>query len=111
MGADTKRLYVGVMMLAVTACQSLSTPVPTEPPRVCLPAPRPEPLVMRPTPIKVISAGGINWFALDAKAYENLAANIQDMRKYLREQTAVIRHYEGCENGSLSDDSLGIGDR
>jgi len=40
------------------------------------------------------STGNVVFFAISAKGYENLAIGIGDLRRYIKEQQAIIGYYE-----------------
>lgn len=40
------------------------------------------------------NTGNIVFFAISAKGYENLALGIGDLRRYIKEQQAIIGYYE-----------------
>jgi len=42
------------------------------------------------------STGNVVFFAISAKGYENLAIGIGDLRRYIKEQNAIIGYYEGA---------------
>jgi hypothetical protein len=44
------------------------------------------------------STGNVVFFAISAKGYENLAIGIGDLRRYIKEQQAIIGYYEDALN-------------
>lgn len=101
---------VSVLMLLVflVAC---TKPESLERPSVLLPPSSPEPIVTRSVEFKVINAQtlesidtqSVSWYALNSKNYENLAYNMQEILRYLKQQQAVIEYYETTTNTSNTD--------
>lgn len=42
------------------------------------------------------STGNVVFFAISTKGYENLAIGIGDLRRYIKEQQAIIGYYESA---------------
>lgn len=62
----------------------------------------PAPINTKQVSFKVINSSTIDsidintnsWYAVNAKGYENLAYNMQEILRYVKEQRAVIEYYE-----------------
>lgn len=47
--------------------------------------------------------GSIAFIAFDVRYYENLSINLQEILRYLRQQTALIEYYEGLAQKDSDD--------
>jgi hypothetical protein len=97
-----------ILLAFLTAC---TKPESLDTSSIILPPPSPEPIVTRSVEFKVINAQTLesidtqstSWYALNSKNYENLAYNMQEILRYLKQQQAVIEYYETTTNTSNTD--------
>jgi hypothetical protein len=47
-----------------------------------------------------LSTGNVVFFSITPKGYENLSIGIGDLRRYIKEQQAIITYYEESVNAS-----------
>jgi hypothetical protein len=47
-------------------------------------------------PSVIEDANGIKWVGITPRQYENLSNNLQDMLRYIRNQTSIIQYYRQC---------------
>lgn len=73
--------------------------------------PDPVEIVTKSVEFKVINSSTIgnididstSWYALDANNYENLAYNMQEILRYLKQQKNVIDYYKEVTSTSIAD--------
>ena len=65
---------------------------------VCVNPPKADPVIMREVSPLIIkdSSSDLIFVGILPKEYENLASNIQEMLKHIRQQNAIIEYYKGC---------------
>lgn len=99
-----------IALILLTACsntdslKSMNTDIviaPTEP----------QPITTKPVEFKVINRSTLgsidldskSWYAVDSHSYENLAYNMQDILRYLKQQNAVIEYYKKVYSDNSSN--------
>lgn len=91
-------------ILALVGCTEFKE---TNPSDFSIPPTDPTPISTKPVEFTVINNSTISnidlantsWYALNAQGYENLAYNMQEILRYLKQQNAVVEYYE---NQSIS---------
>ena len=100
-------LKVLISLLVLTSCTS----EPYKPSTILIEPPQTEPIITRPVEFKVINTSTakslnldeVSWYGLNAKNYENLAYNMQEILRYLKQQNAVIAYYKKSSSTSNID--------
>lgn len=93
-----------VCLLILVGCSNARE---TAPMNISIPPTDPSPISTKPVEFTVINSDTVgsidldstSWYALNAQGYENLAYNMQDILRYVKQQNAVIDYYE---NQSIS---------
>lgn len=86
-------------VLALVGCTNIKEDNPVS---VVIPPTDPTPISTKPVEFTVINNSTISnidldstsWYALNAQGYENLAYNMQEILRYLKQQKAVVEYYE-----------------
>lgn len=95
-------LKVLISLLVLSGCGST---VPRDSSILIKPT-QPEPIITKEVEFKVINSttvdslniDTVSWYGLNANNYENLAYNMQEILRYLKQQKAVITYYENLNN-------------
>ena len=101
------KILAASSIVLISACDNnaeTQSSVLLEPPDV-------EPINTKPVNFKVINNKTISqldiqnksWYSLDAQNYENLAYNMQEILRYLKQQQATITYYRRISSGPNKD--------
>jgi hypothetical protein len=100
------RLIISVLVLAaLIGCSNTQNEILVEPVKTTIAivkAAKPGPVQLKPVEFIVVTKDNSTkmdkervWYAFTVASYENLAFNIQEMLRVIREQKAAIKYYEG----------------
>jgi len=68
---------------------------------VCPRPPDPEPVTMLEwEPTIITSESGEVWVASSPKHYENMALNMQELLRFIRNRSSIVEYFEKCTNES-----------
>ena len=103
MKLNLKLLTSAIILVTLMGCASKPPVAIAAPPAklTIISPPKPQPVHMKPVDFVVVTKETQSkldkqrvWYAISVESYENLAANTQDLLRYIRDQKAVNNYWE-----------------
>jgi len=102
MKLNNKLLNSLLILIVLAGCTNKPTSTePIETPIPIISAPSITPVNMKPVEFIVVTDNTLDklkekkvWYAISVDSYENLATNLQDMLRYIKDQQAQIEYYK-----------------